>query len=154
MKHLLLRLVLLWVGLWAALSCTACTGTQVIRPLISVDGNTILHDGKPYAELRYYFTANLKDSPGEAYLFGARTQHRGIAIYYFRENTLAWIYPKRGLEEDIRRGNFTAHSDGEAKLGWVFDVFISPDGRFIQYKKPGLFWASTVRYSIEGGVHR
>jgi hypothetical protein len=79
---------------------------------------------------------------------------RGIAIYYFGEEKLVWIFPKRGLENDIRRGHFTAHGDQEGKLGWVYAVSISPDGKTVHYKKPGLFSSLSYEYSVETEVSR
>ncbi len=137
---------------------TACSSAPVIHPLpasgVTVEGDKILHDGKPFAELRYYFSARSSDYPGEAYLFRASTQHRGIAIYYFGEERLVWIFPKRGLEDDIHEGHFTARGDGEGKFGWVFDVSISPSGKKVHYKKPGPFSVSSFEYSVETGASR
>jgi hypothetical protein len=103
------------------MSLTACGSVPIIHPVptsgITVKGGKIFHDGKPYAEIRYYFSARSLENLSEAYLFQSSTQHRGIAMHYFHEKKLVWIFPKRGLEEDIRRGHFIAHGDGEGKLG-------------------------------------
>jgi hypothetical protein len=143
---------------WFGLLLTACSGAPVIHPLpssgVTVNGDKIYHDGKPFAEIRCYFTIRSSENPGEAYLFWSSTQHRGIAMYYFDEENLVWIFPKRGLEEDIRCGHFIANGESEGKLGWVFDVSISPDGKTVDYKKPGIFSASSYEYSVETGVSR
>jgi hypothetical protein len=116
-----------------------------------VRGNTIYHHEDLFAELRFYFPAEFSRSQGEAHLFG---QHRGLAIFYQKDNKLVWIYPEGGLEDDIARGYYRARSDSDGKFGWIFAVEISDDGKYISYKVPRPFFTSLYEYSIEHGNSR
>lgn len=126
----------------AMLLIAACSSLSALHPLpssgVSVDGDKIISDGKPFAELRYYFTA--KSNP---------TLHRRLSIYYFGDNRRVWIYPEKGLEEAIAAGHFKPHSKRAARLDWVFDVSISSDGKAVTYKVPGDYWASSYKYLME-----
>lgn len=149
------------LALIGLLSCLACVSNNfsnlpVKHPLpnkrVSVLDNKILHDGKVFAELRFYFTARLSENLGESYLFSSETQHRGLAIYYNDQGELVWIFPHEGRNEDVERGHFRARGQTDGYVGWVYDVVISEDGRFVYWKKPGLMSKSSYIYSVEHGV--
>ena len=115
-------------------------------PKLTVHENTIFSGDQPYAELRFYGKADLTENRGEAYLFSRTTQHRGIAVYYFSDGALIWIYPKeKSWQEDI---DHCCRSQTQGYFGWVFDVTISEDGRQIYYKTPGLMSRSSWVYSV------
>jgi len=68
--------------------CMPHPTTQPINlPKLIVHENTILSEGQPYAELRFFRTTNLSENRGEAYLFARATQHRGIAVYYYGDGS-------------------------------------------------------------------
>ncbi len=121
---------------------------------IKIEGDKILHNGQLFAELRYYFTSRRSENLGEAYMFSAEIQHRGLAIYYQNENQLIWIFPKEGRAEDVERGYFRARGQTDGYVGWVYDVRISDDGRYVYYKKPGLMTQSSYVFSIEHAVSK
>ena len=127
--------------------CVSHPTTQPISlPKLTVHDNTLLSGDQPYAELRYYGTANLSENRGETYLFSRAIQHRGIAIYYFSDRTLIWIYPKeKSWQEDVDR---CCRSQTQGYFGWVFDVNISEDGQQIYYKTPGPISRSSWVYSV------
>jgi hypothetical protein len=136
----------------------AVTQPSKIYPLpdsdVRVVENKIYYKNNLFAELRFYFTEERSGNPGEAYLFKANAQHRGIAIYYYKQEKLVWIYPMRGLEEDITKGFYTARGQSDGYFGWVYDVTISPDGKYVHYKTPGAFFESTRKYLVEYGVSK
>jgi hypothetical protein len=149
--------------LLATLFITGCASVgfssrPVKHPLpssgISVKDNKIFHDQEVYAELRFYFTAQLSKSPGEAYLFSAETQHRGLAIYYEHEKELVWIFPEEGRDEDVKRGFFKGRGQTDGYVGWVYDVHISDDGKYVYWKKPGLISQTSYVFSVEHGISK
>jgi hypothetical protein len=105
-----------------------------------------------FAEIRYFFTADLSKKPEDAKLSNMNSRHRGVAIYYCDENKRVWIFPTRGLEEDIALGSYIARGQSDGYFGWAYDVKISQDGKFVYYKKPGLFTTTLYEYSVEQGV--
>jgi len=121
---------------------------------VKVIGDKIYHNDKPFAELRYYFSAELSKNSGEAYLFRSHIQHRGFAMYYFSENKLVWIFPERGLEADIEKGHYSARGQSDGYFGWVFDIKISEDGKYVYYKTSGMFFDSSHKYLVEYGVSK
>ncbi len=122
------------------------TAQPVDLPKLIVQGNTILSGDQPYAELRFYGTARLTENRGEAYLFSRDTQHRGIAIHYFSDGAMIWIYPEeKSWQEDVDR---CCRSQTQGYYGWVFDVTISDDGQHIYYKTPGFISRSSWAYSV------
>ena len=121
---------------------------------ITVDENKILHNGKVFAELKFYFPAKLSENPGEAYLFSAEEQYRGLAIYYYNNKELVWIFPKEGRQDDLDRGYFVGRGQTDGYTGWVYDVKISDDGRVVYYKTPGLISQSSYVYSVEHAVSK
>ena len=136
--------------------CTSFTSLPVHYPVpasgITVNGDTIMHNEKPFAELRYYFTLDERKSPEEAYRLRAPVQHRGIALYYHVQKKLVWIFPERGLDEDIENGQYKALDRDDHYFGWVYDVTISGDGKNVHYKIPEMFHVSLFRYSVEKGA--
>lgn len=143
--------------------CASCAGSNyakhpIVHPVpnrgIVIEDDKILHNGKLFAELRFYFTAKHSENPGESYLFSAETQHRGLAVYYKNEDELIWLFPEDGREEDVERGRFRAQGQTDGYVGWVFDVSISDNGKFVYYKTPGLFSQSSFEYSIEHKVSK
>ena len=136
--------------------CTSFTSLPVQYPVpgsgVTVAGDTIMHDGKPFAELRYYFTLDERKSPEEAYRLRAPVQHRGIALYYHGHKQLVWIFPERGLERDREQGFYKALDRDDYHFGWVFDITIAKDGRNIYYKIPEKFHTSRYRYSVAKGA--
>lgn len=144
----------------AMLVCSGCATrsfsnmrVQHLMPLsgISVAEDKILHEGSVFAELRFYFTSHRSESPGEAYLFSSATQHRGLAIFYTNENQLVWIFPEDGRDEDVKTGQFKARGQTDGYVGWAYDVYISQDGKFVYWKKPGLISQSSYVFSVEHG---
>lgn len=127
--------------------CAVHPTTEPINlPKLTVYENTILSGDQPYAELRFFGTAKLSESRGEAYLFSRETQHRGIAVYYFSDGALIWIYPKEASwQEDI---DHCCRSQSQGYYGWVFDVKISEDGQQIYYKTPGFISRSSWAFSV------
>jgi hypothetical protein len=150
----LIRLIL--VLLFCLFGCTTLSETTKSYPLpessVWVTGDKILHNDKPFAELRYYFSAELSNNPGEAYLFRSHVQHRGLAIYYYNYDKLVWIFPDRGLDDDIKRGYYSARSQSDGYFGWVFDIKISEDGKYVYYKTRGIFFTRSHKYLVEYGV--
>ncbi len=139
----------------ASVNFSKCTVKHPIpNDRITIDRAKILHRGKLIAELRFYFTAKLSENSGETYLFSSETQHRGLAIYYQNENEIVWIFPEDGRQEDVERGHFSARDQSDGYVGWVFDIRISDDGKFIYYKTPGLFSQSSFVFSVEHGVSK
>jgi hypothetical protein len=143
------------------LICTGCasvnfSGRSVRHHIpaseITVKDNKILYGDKVYAELRFYFTSQLSKNPGEAYLFSAETQHRGLAIYYEQEKELVWIFPEEGRDEDVKRGYFKGRGQTDGYVGWAYDIHISDDGKFVYWKKPGLISQTSYVFSVEHGV--
>lgn len=150
--------VMILMLLYCSFGCTALSATTKPYPLpengVRVTGDKIWHNDKLVAELRYFFTAELSDNRGEAYLFNANAQHRGLAIYYFDQDKTVWIFPARGLDDDIKRGYYSELGQSDGYFGWAYDVKISSDGKFVSYKKPGLFSSSTHKYSVEFGMEK
>jgi hypothetical protein len=145
------------------LVCTGCASVnfsrlsvkhQIAASRMTVKDNKILCGGKEYAELRFYFTEQLSKSPGESYIFSAETQHRGLAMYYEQEKELVWIFPKEGRDEDVKRGYFKGRGQTDGYVGWAYDVHISDDGKFVYWKKPGLFSQTSYVFSVEHGVSK
>ncbi len=130
-----------------------CAGSrEVILPSdgsIVVKGDKIWKNDKPFAEIRFFFSAKLSENMGEAYLFNSSIQHRGLAIYYYNTGKLFWIFPKRGLDDDIKKGYYSARGQSDGYFGWVFDVNITPDGKYVMFETAGLLWASSHKYVIE-----
>lgn len=158
-----MKLLLTYSFISILLLCTSCAENKyskhpIIHPVpnsgITIEENKILHNGELFAELRFYFTAKHSEDPGESYLFSAETQHRGLAIYYKNEDELVWIFPEDGREEDVERGRFRVQGQTDGYVGWVYDVSISDDGKFVYYKTPGLFSQSSLEYSIEHKVSK
>ena len=116
---------------------------------ITIEDDKILHNGKLFAELRYYFTATVSEEPGEACSVSYGSKHRGLAIYFENERELVWIFPEDGREEDVATGRFRARGQTDEYVGWLYDVHISYDGRFVYYKKPGLISPSSYVFSVE-----
>ena len=152
-----------YIGLLFLLFCLGCASSNfsnlpLNHPLpsmgITIKDHQILYDGKVFAELNFYFTAKLSESPGEAYLFSAEIQHRGLAFYYKTQDELVWIFPEEGRDEDVERGYFRARGQTDGYVGWVYDVSISEDGKFVYWKKPGLMSQSSFVYSVEHGVSK
>lgn len=121
---------------------------------IAIADYKILHEGSVFAELRFYFTSHRSENPGEAYLFSSETQHRGLAICYKNENQLVWIFPEDGRDEDIKTGKFRAKGQTDGYFGWAYDVHISPDGKFVYWKKPGLMSQASYVFSVEHGTSK
>lgn len=155
-KHLLQKTI--WICISSIFFLHGCAMANKLHPLpeagIKVTGDKIYHNNNPFAELRYYFSAELSKSSGEAYLFRSHAQHRGLAIYYYNENKLIWIFPERGLEADIKKGHYSARSQSDGYLGWVYDIKISEDGKHVYYKTPGIFLDSSHKYLVEYGFSK
>jgi len=139
--------VLATIPLQLISGCAAHPSTEPLSlPKLTVRGYTILSEDQPYAEVRFSGAANLSENPGEAYLFSRETQHRGMTIYYFSDESLIWIYPKdKSWQEDVER---CCRSQTQGYYGWVFDVTISEDGQHIFYKTPGFITRSSWEYSV------
>lgn len=62
---------------------------------ITVKGDIIYLNDAPFAELRYFMTDRKNN------------QHRGICLYYYRDNKETWIYPEQGwrMYQDGREYN-------------------------------------------------
>ncbi|HUN55553.1 MAG TPA: hypothetical protein VMU29_10400 [Smithella sp.] len=135
---------------------SGCAINNKLYPLpeqgVKVTGEKIYINNMPFAELKYYFSAGLSKHAGEAYMFASSVQHRGLAIYYYDNNKLVWIFPKRGLETDIKKGHYSARGDSDGYFGWVYDVKISQDGKYVYYKTPGMFYNSSHKYLVEYGI--
>jgi len=139
--------VLATITLQVLLGCSAHPSTEPLSlPKLTVRENIIVLGDQPYAEVRFYGTAKLSESRGEAYLFSRETQHRGMAIYYFSDKALIWIYPEdKRWQEDVDR---CCRSQTQGYYGWVFDVTISENGQQIFYKTPGFITRSSWAYSV------
>lgn len=149
--HINMRILIFCIQ---ALFTIGCQMHNRYEPLnidnVNIIGDKLFVNDQLFAELRYYFTEKSSDYPTHAFPFHSSVQHRGLAIYYCQQNKLVWIFPKGGLESNINKhGFYTAHGDGEGKLSWIFDVSITPDARFVLFKKPGLFGVSSEKYLIE-----
>ncbi|MBI5606909.1 MAG: hypothetical protein HY879_26560 [Deltaproteobacteria bacterium] len=152
------------------------------RNKVSVVGNMIYREGRPFAELRF-FDANMAE------ILTERTWIDGLVIYYFDTDREMWIYPKKGLTvyqagreyikiDDMKRvwKNFLqehgASRSGQLKteLKWavihlggrlrsdsevinkVYGVRISNDGKYIYYNVQGIIWDSSYKYQVEYGI--
>lgn len=150
------------------LSGCAMASYQKVYPLpesgVTVVGDKIYHNEKPFAELRYLATDKQYNT------------HRGLAIYYYPFNKEVWIYPKGGWR--ILEGNKASYSLEEIEsvwhtLGirqflienrqadksefisaWCYDIRISDDGKYIYYKTQGMFYDSSHKYLVEYGVSK
>jgi hypothetical protein len=142
--HVILSALLAAISILTAACSTLPAPHALPSSAVSVEGDTITCDGQPFAEVRYYFTS--EGSSGQL--------HRGLALYYFRENRLVWIFPAEGLERAVADGYFTPRSKAAARLHWVFDVSVAPDGRTVRYKKTGSLWNSSHEFLVEEGRHR
>jgi hypothetical protein len=144
MRNATVRLYL--VVIWSILFMVGCAMTgdrhSNSKDLIEVKGDSLFKNGYLFAELRYFFTEKAPDLPEGMW-------HRGLAIYYASLNKLVWIYPKRGLESDIKRGHFSPQDELEWKFGAVFDVSFSPDRRYVLYKEFGVFRPKSHKYLID-----
>jgi hypothetical protein len=115
-------------------------------PKLTVHENKILSSDQAYAELRFYGTAKISEKQRETSLFSRTIQHRGIAIYYYSDKTLIWIYPKdKSWQDDV---DHCCRSQTQGYYGWTYDVTISEDGQRIYYKTPGLMHGSSWAYSV------
>jgi hypothetical protein len=133
--------------------CTGCASVNFSRSTvkhqipengITVSDNKILHDGKLFAELRFYFKEPF-----------STVAHKGLAIYYENEKELVWIFPKEGRrDEDIKRGYIKKLGQTDGYVGYVYDVSISGDGKFIYWKNPGLISQSSYVFSVEHGFSK
>ena len=154
---------------------------KVLYPLpsdgITVEGDKIYHDGKLFAELRYFFWS------GDSKEFKDIGEYpvKGLAIYYHTHSKEVWISPKEGWSaiegekefhntEDVQR--IWNHYRTEVRdlrkyslrLGGrppgkeriittgAKEIRISPDGKIVQYKKPDLFIDDSLKYYVELGI--
>jgi hypothetical protein len=76
---------------------TAPSGPRYPFPpgAVSVDGDRILTDGKPFAELRYFRSNDII----------------GLAIYYFGPDKEVWIFPRVGWTLKSKGKEYTAVGD-------------------------------------------
>lgn len=150
------------------LSGFAMASYQKIYPMpesgVTVVGDKMYHNGKPFAELRYLATDKQYNT------------HRGIAIYYYPFNKEVWIFPKGGWRifeggkesytiEEIKNvwdkigirqleiGNKRADKS-EFITAWCYGVRISDDGKYIYYKTQGMFFDSYHKYLVEYGISK
>lgn len=124
--------------------------TQDIR----VKKDKIYHNGNLFAELRYYYPFELADNPNEAYSLRGSIRYKGVAMYYFNEKKLIWIFPKRGLEKASAEGQCLSKGKNDAYFIWAFNIRISRDGKYVYYKKHGLFKTKQYIYSVEKGISK
>jgi len=160
------------LSLWLLCSCIAYSEKVVTSStsIITVKGNTIYREGKPFAELRYFDTFYAQNSS---------VSHRGVAIYYYKRDQEVWIFPIMGWS--IRHGDREYISVHDLNKLWfefrgqridatkgpylllggkrpskeqilttrVYDVHISEDGKYVTYRTQGMLFGSTHRYSVE-----
>lgn len=62
---------------------------------VSVDGDRIIADGKPFAELRYFRSTDII----------------GLALYYFGPDKEVWIFPRAGWTLQWKGKDYTAVAD-------------------------------------------
>ena len=140
--------------------------TPLNKREIAISGDKILVDGKSYAEIRYLWTYEKPNEVG----------HRGVSIYYYNLDKEVWVYPKGGITVenltrnekyltvmDIKKSQVKykgnrykfyhtkvgKQTKSTAVLGWCYDVNISNDKFYIEYKTKGIFWDSSNKYEID-----
>jgi hypothetical protein len=131
---------------------------------VTVREDKIYNQGKLFAELRYLRTDK------------AHHKHRGLAIYYYPYDKEVWIFPEKrwGIFESHKafysvkeieaawpvvgiRGllfNNRRADKGEAISAWCYDVKISEDGKYVNYKTKGILFDSSHKYLVEYGVSK
>ena len=127
---------------------------------IFVKNNIVYYKGAPYAELRHFNDGICSN--------------RGLSLYYYRENKEVWIHPEQGWIvknisngkrykkiSDIQKvwdinnrelrlllGNNKVPSKEDLISSCSYDITISEDGRYIQYKSRGIFFEKTHKFYI------
>ena len=180
-KRTLPGLILLIFLLLPMTGCSALhTGGPPIYPIppgsVSVDADRILHEGKPFAELRYFRNRDIV----------------GLAIYYYEPGKEVWIFPEAGWtlvsdqkeyvwvsdidrvwndyvkrnqegmrgtgkppeDQPTRRIGGKYPSKSQIRLTRVSDVKISEDGRLVYYQTPGKSYDMVFAYEVETGRSR
>lgn len=143
----------------------SCASTQQMRGRVTVAENKIYYNNVLFAELRYLRSLNTDTG---------RVSHRGLAIYYYRLNKEVWVYPTKGWRvvggnkdhyslEEINAvwskrgmGRLTPSGPDGNPMGkftsiytWCFDVRLSDDMKYIQYKTNSQLFESSHKYAIE-----
>lgn len=143
---------------------------------VSIDGDRILHENQPFAELRYFRNREIV----------------GLAIYYFGPDKEVWIFPEGGWtlvsaqkeyvsvgdidriwndyvrrNQEGMRGTGKMPDDQPTRLiggkyptknqirdTRVSDVRISEDGKLVYYTAPGKSYDTVFAYGVETGRSR
>ena len=169
------------VILFGLIACSSFPSTRSpVYPLppdaVSVQGDRIMHNSKPFAELRYF----------------RNNKVIGLGIYYFSYDKEVWIFPKEGwsllyndkeffeiVEIDriwndfvnenkkwmqgtgpMPRDTPTRRIGGKfatqklIKSKKISSVKISKNGRYIYYKTPGKSYDTLYHYEVESGTTR
>lgn len=138
-------------------------------PNVSVVDNVIYCDDKPFAELKKYVDKDFWPEDQRA---------QGLILRYLRNGQEVWIHPKEGLsivKDSVRYTRIddlnNIWNDTESSQRWrlipyigsremrkedairsiVYDVRISPDGKYIFFKSQGMILDSSHRFSVEAG---
>jgi hypothetical protein len=142
-------------GSIALILLTGCASVQVQQQLpqsgLQVDNDKIYSNGQSYAELRRYFPFDHGNNPGQGSLTSGSPQYRGAAVYFAQLNKLVWVYPAKGLAQDVERGEYSASSKGDFVFNWIIDPKISSDGRSICFSKLSIWGTKDYRYDIATG---
>lgn len=136
---------------------------------ISVSDDVIYCDGKPFAELKKYRDRGFRAEDQRA---------AGLVIRYLNNNKEVWIHPKEGIS--IEKDGVRLTKIDELHRLWkgitpdqywwieiyigsrpmrkedairsvVYDIRISPDGKYVLYESQGMIFDSYHRFSVEEG---
>lgn len=119
---------------------------------ITVTSNKIVVNNKLFAELKCYFPLGNTPQSNSNEIIVCSGQYRGLSIFYYDKKELIWIFPTRGLEADVKKGHHTALGQSDGYFGWISNIKISEDGKYIYYKKAGFSGPTHYIYSVEHGI--
>ncbi len=138
---------------------------------LMVKGDKIYQNEKLFAEIRYFMTdeKNKKHRGISIYYYQINKE---VWIYpvegwsirkgekkYYSTSQVEQIWKELDSKTDLRERQFyqlflgAKRPDKSDFLStWCFDVGISPDGKYVYYKTPGLLFSSSHKYAIDYNV--
>ena len=128
---------------------SGCASLPIKYPIesskVEISGNKIIVDGKPFAELRYYVRRPETSN-----------NYRGLSIYYYNNKEEVWICPedKDRIFFDTKRKKYIYKykSQSDMYFGWLKNIIISPDGKYVFFTRNGFIYDSDYKYLVEYGV--
>jgi hypothetical protein len=167
-----MKLLMIPVWLFSTFGCTHQQYTKRFpfpSPNVSVSNSMIYCDGKPFAELKKYLDRDFQSENSE----DQRAQ--GLVLRYLKGDHEVWIHPKEGISLAKDGVTYTRINDlnkfwnsterrrvipyigsremrkEDAIRSIVYDVKISPDGKYVYYRSQGMLLDSSHRFSVEDG---